>query len=167
MKRTLQLGLLIVSGSLLLLVAAVWAWSFRAPHSLRYSRACGEFQLLIDRGLIQIDLVRGDTEDRGFEWDSHRRSAGWGRAELEMFMPKVGIGKFFADFGFATWSYTRSLQMIFGPNLPGRVFFFPFWFLALFPISALVWHGWRIARHHRSIISVERPAALRAAVALL
>ena len=139
MKRSLQIVLLIVSGVLTIFIAGLWAWSYSAPHSLRYSRACGEIQAVTDRGIIQLDLILGDTKARGLEWDSHRRCVGWGRAELDMFRPKSGFAMPWADLGFATWSYTRSLQMFFGPNLPARVFFFPFWSVMLLPGCFCVW----------------------------
>jgi hypothetical protein len=86
--------------------------------------------LLADKGIIQIDLVRGDTEDRGLERDGYPRSASWGKAELDMFKPTAGFGSFLANAGFASSSYERTVRM-FGPPLPGRVVFIPFWFLAL------------------------------------
>jgi hypothetical protein len=167
MKRILHSTSLLVSGGLVILITCLWAWSYHAPHSLLFSHACGEVECLTDRGIIQVNLVWGDTECRGVSWDSHQRSAGWGRAELDLFGPEAGIGRLFADIGFATWSYTRTLQMFFGPSLPGRVFFFPFWFVMLFSSSMLAWHGWMSMRRHRSINPVERTAALQAAVAHL
>ncbi len=122
---------------LLLLVAGLWLASYRAPHSLRYTRACGEIQVLADRGIVQVDLVWGDTGDRGFEWDAHHRSASWGRTSLDTFRPRQGFGKIPGDLGFASWSYERHFGSIFS-GLPGRVVFFPFSFVILFPAAALV-----------------------------
>ena len=87
--------------------------------------------MLTDKGILQLDLVKGDTEDRGFEWDAHRRSAGWGRAEPNMFKPQSGLGRLLADFGFASWSYDRVIDGFFSPALPGRIVFRPLWFLAV------------------------------------
>src|SRR6266536_2590264 len=109
MKRFFLIASRILSSCLFVFVACVWAWSYHAPHSLLYSQASGEVQALTDRGILQVDLVRGDTEDRSFEWDAHRRSAGWGREELALFKPEAGFGRLLADFGFASWSYDRTI----------------------------------------------------------
>ncbi len=117
-----------------LVLAALWAISYDATHSLRYSREAGEVQLLVDRGLLQIDFVQGDTTDRGFEWEAHRRSASWGRTSLKTFKPDAGPGRLLADLGFGGWAYG-----IFGRGLEGRVLFVPFWFVILFPGIVFVW----------------------------
>ncbi|KAF0179491.1 MAG: hypothetical protein FD161_1331 [Limisphaerales bacterium] len=82
------------------------------------------------QGIIQIDLVWGDTEDRGFEWDSHLRLSGLARENLGMFKPKHGIRGVLASVGFETHSYDRMLGFL-GPSLPSQVVFLPFWFLSL------------------------------------
>ena len=134
MKHIFHIALRIISGFLFVFVACIWAWSYHAPHSLKYSRACGEIRVLADRGIFQVDLVCGDTEDRGFAWDDYRRSASWGRTTLDTFKPKAGFGHFLAKFGFASWSYSRHLNGFLSPGLPGRVVFLPLWLLALVAI---------------------------------
>ena len=136
MKRFLQNPTWMLSGCLFAFVACVWAWSYLAPHSLRYGWASGEIQVLTDKGIFQVDVVRGDTKARGFEWDSHRRSVAWGREDLDMFKPKAGIGKLLADLGFASRSYDRIIQWL-DPTLPGRVVFIPIWFCALVVVLPL------------------------------
>jgi hypothetical protein len=138
MKRFFQIATRTLSGCLFIFVACLLAWSYHAPHSVRCSQASGEIQVLTDRGILQIDLVRGDTEDRGFEWDAHRRSAAWGRAVLEMWKPKAGFGKLWADLGFASWPYDRHLHGLLSPSLPGRAILLPLWFLALVVVSPVL-----------------------------
>jgi hypothetical protein len=132
-------------------VTCIWAWSYHARHSLQYGWANGYVLVVADRGIVQIYLVGRDTkadagrvpgffyhpnigfEERGFEWDAHRRYADTGRECLNMWKPKAGFAGFLADYGLASWSYHFGvgLVMVDGPSCLGRQIFMPFWLLAL------------------------------------
>ncbi len=141
MKQFLAPITVLLPAFLFFSVAALWTLSYQSMHSVRYGRSVGEIRLLWDKGILQVDVVQGDTKNPGFEWDAHRRAASGGRATLNMFKPKAGPGRFFADLGFAQWTYSLYVGGWFSEGHTGLVVFFPFWFVILFPAALF---GWQI-----------------------
>jgi hypothetical protein len=134
--------------SLLLCVAALVLWlaSYAKTFSVRFSRPEGELFVLFDRGLVQIDAVRGDTTDSGWGFNDFRRMAGWGWDELNMFAPHAS---WFRSAGFGGESYSRNIGTGFWPmvSLPACVLFFPLWavVIASLPLPIM----WAIRRRRR------------------
>ena len=139
MKNFLGPVALVFSAFVFFGVAALWTLSYQGMHSVLVSARVGDIRVLWDKGIVQVDVVRGDTQESSFEWDAHRRSASGGRATLNMFKPRAGVGRFFADLGFAQWSYSRYVGGWFSEGHPGWVVFCPFWFVILFPGLVVAW----------------------------
>src|SRR6476660_4607340 len=44
--------------------------------------------VILDNGLVQVDLVRGDTKERGVKWNDYDRAISWGCKQLDLAGPR-------------------------------------------------------------------------------
>ena len=147
MRARLVSLLAAVSVGVCLITATLWIESYRQTRSVRYSHHRFECLILIDRGLLQADLLAGDSGDRGLAWDDYRRMAAYGRDTLNAFCRPP-----WNRFGFGTRTYARSVGGGFmrGPQIPGRAVFVPLWFVAVATAPApLLWLKGRRRRKRR------------------
>ena len=136
-----------VSVGVFLITATLWIESHRRTRSVRYSHPRFECFVLVDRGLLQVDLLNGDSEDRGLAWDDYRRMAAYGHDSFNAFGRPP-----WNRFGFGTRAYGRIVDggFMIGPKIPGRDFFVPLWFVALATAPApLLWLKGRRRRKRR------------------
>src|SRR5580704_6295328 len=150
----------VLAGVSLLLFATtnvLWATTWRNPHSVRYSSPRCEVFVLTERGLVQVDVVRGDTTDRGWAFDDFRRFGDWGWYTVKMFGPTTGWGALLTPVGFGGWSHTRDIGYGFWgarrARLPAYELFFPLWFLILcwmIPPSFFLKNRYRQHRRRRN-----------------
>jgi 4-amino-4-deoxy-L-arabinose transferase-like glycosyltransferase len=137
--------------SLVLCVATCVAWltSYQRTLSLRWSRPKVEWELHLDSGLLQVDHVVGDTEDRGWASNDFTREAAWGRSELEMFREHgVTIAALMGRLGFGSWRYQRSIHFL-GASFPGRVTFIPLWSICFAGMLLPSYWAWIRLRQNR------------------
>ena len=133
----------------------IWVWSHYAKHSLFYGWPNGNISVVIDKGIVQFQLNRRNSEDdvrhannflydprtgfkSGFEWDEYRRHATSGRGALNAWGPKTGLAGLLANYGFASWSLTWGQALSFGSSFKSRVIIAPIWFLALMAVLPVI-----------------------------
>jgi hypothetical protein len=156
-RRRLFNGIVALSAGLCVGSLAVWAASWQNAHSIRYSSSVGEIFVLTEGGLVQVDVVRGDTEDRGVSVDDYRRFGDWGWYTLRIFGPRAGLPRYLCALGFWGEEYTRDIGGDFLPppsaQLRALQFFFPIWVataISLIVPIALLFVRYRSVRRNRA-----------------
>jgi hypothetical protein len=149
-------GIVALSAGLCIGSLVVWAASWHIAHSIRYSSCIGEIFVLTERGLVQVDVVQGDTEDRGVSVDDYRRSGDWGWYTLRIFGPRAGLPRYLCALGFWGEEYIRDIGNDFlsppSAQLKALQFFFPIWVataISLIVPVALLFARYRNARRNR------------------
>jgi hypothetical protein len=137
---------LLAALSLVLCVASLisCAGSYHRAYSIRYAAPSATLLCVLDKGLIQIDLVHGDTKERGLEWNDYDREVSWGRKELNFYGPPTILTRL----GFGAWRYRLHVGSL--RFLRANKVFIPVWCLgAMTILSPAIWTYWVVRRARR------------------
>jgi hypothetical protein len=95
------------SAALSMMICILWIISYRRAVSLSHSDDATRWTLLVDKGLLQVILLKGDTGDRGWDLNDKEWRGAWGREGMRL-MRGIGVSDLPAaldQFGVASWRY--------------------------------------------------------------